>query len=85
MEKSVKSMNECFSEGVNELTSFSKRKDSKKKKEKKKRKGCRSKESALTISKTQTEYNLTNSDYFKEKHPKAPSDKGVKRKTKRSL
>ena len=51
MEKSVKSINECFSEGVNELTSFSKRKDSKKKKkEKKKRKGCRSKESALTIS-----------------------------------
>ena len=49
MEKSVKSINECFSEGVNELTSFSKRKDSKKKKEKK-RKGCRSKESALTIS-----------------------------------
>ena len=51
MEKSVKSINECFSEGVNELTSFSKRKDSKKKKkEKKKRKGCRSKESPLTIS-----------------------------------
>ena len=46
--KSVKSINECFSEGVNELTSFSKRKDSKKKK--KKRKGCRGKESALTIS-----------------------------------
>lgn len=47
MEKSVKTINECFSEGVNELISFSKRKDSKKKK---KRKGCRSKESALTIS-----------------------------------
>ena len=34
MEKSVKSINDCFSEGVNELTSFSKRKDSKKKKRK---------------------------------------------------
>ena len=38
MEKSVKSVNECFSEGVNELTSFSKRKDSKKKKRKKEKK-----------------------------------------------
>ena len=37
MEKSVKSINECFSEGVNELTSFSKRKDSKKKKKKKRK------------------------------------------------
>ena len=37
MEKSVKSINECFSEGVNELTSFSKRKDSKKKKRKEKK------------------------------------------------
>lgn len=35
MEKSVKTMNECFSEGVNELTSFSKRKDSKKKRKEK--------------------------------------------------
>ena len=38
MEKSVKSINKCFSEGVNELTSFSKRKDSKKKKRKKEKK-----------------------------------------------
>ena len=38
MEKSVKSINECFSEGVNELASFSKRKDSKKKKRKKEKK-----------------------------------------------
>ena len=38
MEKSVKSINECFNEGVNELTSFSKRKDSKKKKRKKEKK-----------------------------------------------
>ena len=37
MEKSVKSINECFSEGVNELTSFSKRKDTKKKKKKKRK------------------------------------------------
>lgn len=35
MEKSVKTINECFSEGVNELTSFSKRKDSKKKRKEK--------------------------------------------------
>ena len=36
MKKTVKSINECFREGVNELTSFSKRKDSKKKKKKEK-------------------------------------------------
>ena len=44
MEKSVKSINECFSEGVNELTSFSKRKDSKKKKKKRKEKDVEAKE-----------------------------------------
>ena len=43
MEKSVKSINECFSEGVNELTSFSKRKDSKKKKKKRKEKDVEAK------------------------------------------
>ena len=37
MKKTVKSINECFREGVNELTSFSKRKDSKKKKKKKRK------------------------------------------------
>lgn len=35
MEKSVKSINECFSEGVNELTSFSKKIPKKKKKKRK--------------------------------------------------
>ena len=43
MEKSVKSINECFSEGVNELNSFSKRKDSKKKKKKRKEKDVEAK------------------------------------------
>lgn len=43
MEKSVKSINECFSEGVNEFTSFSKRKDSKKKKKKRKEKDVEAK------------------------------------------
>ena len=43
MEKSVKSINECFNEGVNELTSFSKRKDSKKKKKKRKEKDVEAK------------------------------------------
>ena len=42
-EKSVKSINQCFSEGVNELTSFSKRKDSKKKKKKRKEKDVEAK------------------------------------------